>query len=530
MLLRVTLALALVMSCLHSFSQTDKNDSLQFTTYYYETGGKSSEGYLRDGKPDGYWKSFYRNGNVKAEGNRKNHKLDGPWIFYNEDGAKTAEINYSENKKNGLRISFREGKVTKEENFVDDQLQGFTREYYFPTGELKQETPFVDGKAKGAGYEYNQEGLVITLLTYKGGVLTKKQRINRTDQQGQKQGIWMVFFKNKAVDHEGPYVNDLKHGYWKYYQANGNLKRVEKWIMGVLQENAQETVKIEIRREIDPQTGKLSFKGSYRDGVAEGVHRKYDENGEVISSKIYQNGRVLFEGIVDEQGRRQGPWKEYYETGELKSEGRYKDNLKVSKWVYYYRDETVEQTGNYLNGLPDGFWTWTYPDGQTWREEEYVMGEEDGPSIEYNDTGAVIAKGNYIEGFKDGPWVFEQNDHREEGSYFEGERKGKWKFYYFGTDKLSFEGEYENGLENGMHIYYYPDGKIKRRGNYSGGIKDGIWEYFTETGTRTITIEYENGEEVKYNGEKIKYGKRLDRALEQEKQEREEREKERSES
>ena len=222
MLLRVTLALALVMSCLHSFSQTDKNDSLQFTTYYYETGGKSSEGYLRDGQPDGYWKSYYRNGNVKAEGNRKNHKLDGPWIFYTEDGEKSVEINYSENKKNGLRKTFRDDKVVKEETFADDQLQGFTREYFFPTGELKQEIPFENGKTKGEGYEYSKEGYVITLLTYKGGVLTKKQRINRKDEQDQKQGIWMVFFPSKAVDNEGPYVNDLKHGYWKYYHCQKN--------------------------------------------------------------------------------------------------------------------------------------------------------------------------------------------------------------------------------------------------------------------------------------------------------------------
>lgn len=518
MLLR-TLALCLLCcGSLLSLAQSEKNDSLEFITYYYEGGARSSEGHLRQGRPDGYWKSYYRNGNLKAEGNRKNFLLEGPWLFYDQEGNKTVEINYGEDKKNGLRKTFSEGKVVKEETFVNDKLQGFSREY-FPTGELEREVPFVDGLEKGEGYEYEKDGRIVTLLTYKAGVLTKKQRINRLDEQAQKQGLWISFFKNRKIESEGPYVNGLKNGYWKYYQANGSLKRVEKWVMGVLQENAQEVAKIKIKREINPKTGKLAFKGAYRNGKPEGVHRKYDDEGNVVESRIYENGILLFEGIVDEQGRRQGPWKEYYPTGELKSEGSYKDNIKIQKWVYYYIDGDVEQTGNYLRGMPDGLWSWYYPNEQLWREEEYVSGREDGASIEYSDSGAVIAKGTYIDGFKDGEWYFEINDHREEGKYFEGERTGEWKHYYLDNDQLSFEGSYENGLASGMHVYYYPSGQIKMRGPYSIGVRDGVWEYFTEGGVRIITIEYDDGQEVKYNGEKIRYGKRYEKLMEREAQE-----------
>lgn len=488
-----------------------QTDSLEFVTYYYEGGARSSEGYLRDGKPDGYWKSFYRNGNLKAEGNRENFKLSGPWIFYNREGAKTVEISYEEGVKNGLQKTYREGVVVKEENYVNDKLQGFTREYY-QSGDLKTEIPFVDGKEKGEGFGYEEDGRITTLYTYKGGVLTRRQRINRFDETGLKQGIWMKFHKNRQVSEEGPYVNGLKHGYWKYYQANGNLKRVEKWVMGELQEDASEVAKVEIRREIDPKTGKLAFKGAYRNDKPEGVHRKYDDDGNVVESKIYSDGIVLFEGVVDEEGRRQGPWKEYYRSGELKAEGSYKDNLKIGTWKYYYIDGELEQIGGYRRGLADGLWTWYYPNGEVWREEEYLMGREDGLSVEYSDSGTVLAKGNYVDGFRDGQWFFEINDHREEGSFFEGERNGEWRHYYLENDQLRFVGRYENNLENGVHIYYYPNGQVKRRGNYQLGEKDGIWEYFTEEGYRTISIEYENGQEIKYNGQRIRYGRRYERA------------------
>ena len=424
------------------------------------------------------------------------------------------EINYEKDIKNGLRKTFKDGQVVKEESFVDDKLQGYTRIYDLK-GDLTMEIPFVDGVEKGNGYEYDKE-LIITLLTYKAGVLTKKQGINRKDQQEQKQGLWVQFFSNRKFKVEGTYLNNLKHGYWKYYQPNGNLIKVEKWVMGVLQENSQEVAKVEIKRTLNPQTGKLAFKGSYTNGVPQGVHREYDDEGNVISSKIYNNGVVLFEGIVDENGLKQGMWKEYYETGELKAEGRYKDNLKVALWNYYYIQGTMEQTGSYVRGLPDGLWIWTYQNGQTWREEEYESGFEEGSSIEYSDSGTVITKGNYVEGFKEGEWFFEMNDHRELGSYFEGERNGRWKYYYLKNEALSFEGNFENGLRTGMHVWYYPDGRVKERGPYSGGQKNGIWQYYDEVGEEIISIEYDNGEEIKYNGEQIKYGRRYDKEIERE--------------
>ena len=43
----------------------------QFMQYRYENGTVSSEGYLKDGKPDGYWKTYHPNGKLKSEGNRK---------------------------------------------------------------------------------------------------------------------------------------------------------------------------------------------------------------------------------------------------------------------------------------------------------------------------------------------------------------------------------------------------------------------------------------------------------------------------
>ena len=107
---------------------------------------------------------------------------------------------------------------------------------------------------------------------------------------------------------------------------------------------------------------------------------------------------------------------------------------------------------------------------------------------------------------------------KETGRYYEGEKQGLWRQYYVDNGKLAFEGEYLNGIENGYHRYYHPNGLPKRRGKYSLGVRDGLWEYLDERGNIRLTIKYVNGEEVEYNGEKISYGRRVDRELEAEEQ------------
>jgi antitoxin component YwqK of YwqJK toxin-antitoxin module len=323
----------------------------------------------------------------------------------------------------------------------------------------------------------------------------------------------MNFHPNMQPKDEGLYVNDLKHGYWKYYQPTGNLIRTEKWIMGVLQEDSKEISKVDVRRTLDPKTGRIAEIGAYLNGKKEGVHRQYDANGNVIGSQFYQENRILAEGIYDEQGRRQGPWKYYYWEGELKEFGDYKDNNKVGAWKYLFQDGKLEQQGNYTAGKPAGEWKWFYPNGELRREMEYVNGEPDGPSFEYDETGNIISEGEYVDGFKEGKWRYVYGDIIETGAYFEGEQNGDWSQVDRLTGTMRYEGGFVSGEKNGKHVWYHENGNVYRRGFYEMGSREGIWETFDVFGNLTFTIEYKNGKEIKYNGKRITYGKRVDRAL-----------------
>jgi antitoxin component YwqK of YwqJK toxin-antitoxin module len=489
-----------------------KRDSVHMQ-FFHENGKVKSEGTLINGRPDGYWRNYHINGNIKSEGNRKEETLHGVWKFYTQEGVLFVSITYKDGVKEGPRLTYQDSVLVKREIFVDNQLEGIT-EHYFSSGDLKLRIPFENNRENGTGYEYDSIGNLITLLTYKNGVLTRKREVNRRDKQGRRYGSWLELYPNMRVKWEGTYTDDLKNGFFKYYTNSGNLIRTERWIMGVLQEEDEETAKIQIKKELDPSTGHVRFVGGYVQGKKEGVHREYDKDGNVIGGGIFSRGQLLAEGITDDLGRRQKHWKFYYQTGELKEEGGYLDGRKHGNWKFYFLDGRVEQEGRYSRGKFAGTWTWYHEDGSLWRSEEYVDGFRDGPFEERDFQGRVIAQGKYVEGFKDGKWYYLVGNTRIEGSYFDGERNGDWEYYYTDVDQVRFKGEYQAGMPIGRHEWYYDNGKLEARGRYKAGMKDGVWEFFNRNGVRYLTITYDNDVEKEYNGSKISFGKKYDSRLE----------------
>lgn len=465
--------------------------------FYYPNGNKASEGLMRNGKPDGYWKTYYENGTLKSEGNRKEFELDSIWKFYDETGNLTTEINYQAGKKNGLRKTYRE-EETISENFVNDVKQGLTT-VTNNQGMLLRTIPFTDGLENGLSKEFAPDGRVITLVEYKKGFITSQERINRMDKNGWKQGGWKFFHPNGLVKTEGTYRDDKRDGYFKDYDTTGSLIATFKYIDDVKQEEAPELARLQMRTEYYPD-GKIKKTTTYKENIPEGVSREYSEEGKIISSEIFRNGKVIGKGIVEENGRRTGFWQEYDEEGNLRAEGNYLSGKRTGEWKFYFANGNVEQKGKYDDkGQPVGKWIWYFADNTVRREENYLKGLLDGMMTEYHDTGEVIAEGEYIEGEEEGPWLVMNGEMREEGEFSMGERSGVWK-YFFPDGSLSFEGEFIDGNPNGKHVYYYDNGKVRDEIEYVMGIKQGEWKQFDSEGNLEFVITYDNGYEKKWDG------------------------------
>lgn len=466
--------------------------------FYYKDGSLSSEGYLRDGKPDGYWKTYSQDGKIQSEGNRENYLLDGLWKFYDKDGILKNEHTYQSGIKNGPEKYYEEGILSKVIPFKNNLREGMAIEFY-PDGAPKAEYAYLNNELYGKGYEFNRNGGIISLMTYKNGVMVRKQRINRYNHKEEKHGLWVKFYTRAMAESQGTYKNGLKHGYFKYYDRKGNLLRTEKYVNDKLQEDALETAKLEVKRSYYRNKRLQSYK-SYRKGVPDGMHIEYAEDGSTSSAVLYQTGIVIARGgSVDDKGRRSGEWEEYYTSGERKAVGNYKNGKKDGKWVYYYINGRIEQEGNYVMDKAEGMWYWYYPSEKLLREEGFVNGKEEGISKEYAEDGTLLAQGEYFDGKKEGPWVFVVNDTKRSGEFSDGLQTGKWIHEDINTGKPLFIGNYYEGLLEGEQEYFFANGKMKSKGKYEAGYKQGEWEYYTEQGLLSIRVLYRDGVDYQYD-------------------------------
>jgi uncharacterized protein len=474
---------------------------------------------MRAGRPDGYWKTYSPNGKMKSEGNRRDYELDSLWKFYNGDGKLVTEINYLKAKKDGIKRTWDpSGYILSEENYSGDIKQGLTLNYYPPLdstqtrGKVKIKTPFDKGKENGTAFEYDKDGGIITMWEYSYGVLKRQELINRVDKQGEKQGVWKEFFPSGKVKSETGYVNGKKSGYAKTFLESGSLGNIEKYVGDSLQKDTPElTTKLEVRNEYY-EDGSIKKTGTYLFGVAEGTHKEYSQDGKITGAKIFHEGNVVGEGLIDEAGNQQGAWVEYHANGKIKGKGNFENGSRTGEWVFYHPNGKVEQKGKYdKKGRPQGLWNWYYESGSILREETYLNGRREGTLTEWKDsakdtTGGsnIITKGEYIDGMKEGKWFYEIQDYREEGMYKSDQRDGPWESYYVDNGRLRFAGKFVEGLPDGKHSFYDRDGKVQEEGKYIMGSKDGNWEYYNPDGTLLLTVTFYKDREVKFDGAKVK--------------------------
>ncbi len=482
-----------------SFSQ--KIDPNGYTIFNHKNGKIASEGMMINGQPEGLWKSYNEEGILVSSGSRKNNLLDSLWSFYLPNGDLYMTINYLEGKKEGNKTTNLSdgGKII--ENFVSDLKEGYEKHYNKDNNIIKQ-IPFKSGLEEGIAKEFNEDGLIISILEYQRGYILKREFINRKDKSGLKQGLWKEFYADGKLKIEGFYLNDKKDGFFKYFNESGNLEKLEKYINGNIIEGAEETRILETRVDyyID---GKQKVIQTYLDSKPHGIRREYSQEGKIIEGYLFNEGELIGIGIIDENGRKQGSWKELYNKNRLRAEGNYLDNRPINDWKYFFPSGKVEMTGSFNNqGKKIGEWKWFYENGNILREENYENGKLEGIYVDYNEVGEVLSKGEFLDDKEEGLWIIHYGDFLEEGPYKEGLREGIWVGTYDNGNK-AYVVNFHDDNPDGKYAWYWPNGRIREMGTYILGRKHGLWQKFDENGILYLTITYRKGVEMRYDGTKI---------------------------
>ena len=145
-----------------------------------------------------------------------------------------------------------------------------------------------------------------------------------------------------------------------------------------------------------------------------------DKNGEIEEEKTLKNGIVW-----------NGKWTEWYENGQKKLEGTFKD------------------------GERDGLVTSWFENGQKGWEGTYKDGEPDGLVTQWKANGQK----------------------KLEGTFKDGERDGLYTFWYDNGQK-QFEGIYKEGERNGLSTNWYENGQKKVEVTFKDGefISSKCWD------------------------------------------------------
>ena len=89
-------------------------------------------------------------------------------------------------------------------------------------------------------------------------------------------------------------------------------------------------------------------------------------------------------------GKKNGKWTEWYENGQMASEGSYQEDKKIGKWTAWHENGQMASKGSYQEDKKNGKWTAWYKNGQMASEGSYQEDKKNGKWTEWYENGQIF--------------------------------------------------------------------------------------------------------------------------------------------
>jgi len=209
-------------------------------------------------------------------------------------------------------------------------------------------------------------------------------------------------------------------------------------------------------------------------------------------------------------------YREYYDNGQLKVLGKFKDGVREGQWFSYHNNGQIENEMNYKNGKANGLWRGYYKTGEIKVEFYCEDGKFHGDMVGYYKNGQPAEKSKYNKDLLNGNSIlyFKDGTIKSLGEYKNDIRYGKWVDYfengqpwvevaYYDTtgyviivNSWDRNGKLTLKSGNGLYIDYYDNGKKYSQGIFLYGKPNGEWVYFDEDQVIIKEEFYEDGKLV----------------------------------
>lgn len=196
----------------------------------YHANGQLKEVFqLENGKVSGTLKSYFDNGKPKNEIEYKNGEQTGIRTEFYENGNKKFTISYSETPKGKLHSHYyNNGNLKSTEIYITKNDRDGKWIKYHPNGQMKSETEFINGvffvqncwKEDGTQILKNGTGLYITENTYWEGYTQRNEQQYKNYKRHGKQ----YTFDNDKLSLYQEMKEGKEDGVTKTYDDDGNIK------------------------------------------------------------------------------------------------------------------------------------------------------------------------------------------------------------------------------------------------------------------------------------------------------------------
>ena len=362
------------------------------------------------------------------------------------------------------------------------------------TGNIIQQTNYIDGLAWGKYYEWWPDGAKKVDGTYRYGLMF---------------GRWKFFFENGKILCAGSYMSGKGHrptkgideipqdgisGLWTYWDKEG--RKVEE---GYYTNNGIEKGnwafwdidgKKRLGIKIDHETFKNAIALKHLNGV-------FLVSGPVDGTNIVY---IQAHGAI-RSGRLDGPWIFWDREGLLSSKKYYDKGIPSGQYTTYHpagyklTDGTVAGIDDYGNLIKDGKWIFWDENGTIKEEVHFNKGKREGLTTYFSKSGNESAKIVYKD---DQPWYGEwttwypDGAKKESGTYEDGQKKSPW-MAWFDNGQKKYVLNYRNNVRHGLYTEWNRDGRLTKDIEYDNG--KAISEYLVEySGDGYTEINRRNGE------------------------------------
>jgi len=255
-------------------------------TLFIQGGYKNYKGF---GPKDGTHQTYYSEEQVKTVETYSYGLKHGEFLHYYPKGELKKKVHYHYDTLEGKAQTFyANGQLQEAFNYHQGKLSGQYQSYY-PNGQLKRKQEFENGLLDGPSKSYYKSGQLQSALHYKKG--TKDSLCKTFYPSGQlkttcfyeeAKGRFKAYYENGQLQAVGDLQGDAKVGPWEYYHENGALAATGYYVA----KDYAEAVKEGLWKTYYPN-GQLRTKGSFKQGIRNGVWIKYFETGEQSDQHDY---------------------------------------------------------------------------------------------------------------------------------------------------------------------------------------------------------------------------------------------------